>query len=75
MTEPNEIEALIEQARTMVRESGDLENFDSDAGVRQWLERPLPALGGRAPREFMATAEGRARISDLLAQQQSGAYA
>jgi hypothetical protein len=35
----------------------------------------LPALDGKAPGELMDTVDGRALVSDLLAQQQSGAYA
>jgi len=43
--------------------------------VMTWLGQPLPALGGRRPTELTGTAEGRALVSDLLAQRQSGAYA
>jgi uncharacterized protein (DUF2384 family) len=74
MTECSGIDMLVAQVRTMVRESGDLTDFDSEAWVRRWLERPHPALGGRRPAEFMDTREGRNQVSDLLARQQSGAY-
>jgi putative toxin-antitoxin system antitoxin component (TIGR02293 family) len=69
------IARLVGQAQSMVQESGGPADFDSAKWLAGWLDRPLPALGGRRPGEFMDTAEGRALVSDLLAQQQSGAYA
>lgn len=39
-----------------------------------WLSRPHPALGGDIPREYLALAEGRELLTDLLPQLQSGAY-
>ena len=69
------IARLVGQAQSMMQESGDLKDFDSAKWLAGWLDRPLPALGGRRPGELMDTAEGRALVSDLLAQQQSGAYA
>jgi uncharacterized protein (DUF2384 family) len=33
-----------------------------------WLERPSMQLGGRSPREFLATADGARRVEELLAQ-------
>ncbi len=32
----------------------------------EWLDRPLPALGGRTPREVARTPEGRDRIARLI---------
>jgi putative toxin-antitoxin system antitoxin component (TIGR02293 family) len=63
------IARLVGQAQSLVQESGGAK------WLAAWLDRPLPALDGRRPAEFMDTAEGRALVSDLLAQQQSGAYA
>jgi uncharacterized protein (DUF2384 family) len=65
----------VSKVRTVVAESGSLIDFDAEQWVATWLERPLPALGNRRPAEFMGTDEGRARLLDLLGQQQSGAYA
>ncbi len=65
---------LVGQAQVMVEESGDPEGFDAAAWVAKWLEQPLPALGGEAPRVFMDTTEGQAIVSSLLARAQSGAY-
>lgn len=69
------IARLVGQVQTMVEESGNPEGFEAAKWLAGWLDRPLPALGGKPPAEFMDTADGRALVSDLLAQQQSGAYA
>ncbi len=66
---------LISQIQQIVSESGNADEFDAAAWVSQWIESPVPALGGRTPIEFMDTAEGRAIVSGLLARMQSGAYA
>jgi putative toxin-antitoxin system antitoxin component (TIGR02293 family) len=69
------IARLVGQAQAMVRESGDDPQFDAAKWMATWLEAPHPALGGKRPAELMDTAEGRAIVSDLLGQMQSGAYA
>jgi putative toxin-antitoxin system antitoxin component (TIGR02293 family) len=69
------IARLVGQVQTMVEESGNPAGFEAAKWLGGWLDRPLPALGGKPPAEFMDTADGRALVSDLLAQQQSGAYA
>jgi hypothetical protein len=33
-----------------------------------WLDRPIPALEGRAPRELLATRRGRREVRSLLAR-------
>ena len=66
---------LIGQVEEMVAQSGTAEGFDASRWVGEWLERPLPALGGAKPAEYMDTMEGQELISRLLAQAQSGAYA
>ena len=69
------IARLVGQAQALVKESGGPQKFDAARWVSGWLERPLPALGGRSPAEFMDTADGRMLVADLLSQEQSGAYA
>jgi uncharacterized protein (DUF2384 family) len=68
------LERLIGQVAVMVAESGDPAGFDAEQWVGEWLECPLPALGGAKPAEFMDTMEGQELVSKLLAQSQSGAY-
>jgi putative toxin-antitoxin system antitoxin component (TIGR02293 family) len=69
------IARLVGQAQSLVQESGGSEGFDAARWVAAWLDRSLPALGGKRPGEFMDTADGRTLVADLLAQQQSSAYA
>jgi putative toxin-antitoxin system antitoxin component (TIGR02293 family) len=69
------IARLIGLTQSLVQDSAGPEEFDAAKWVAAWLDRPLPALGGKRPGEFMDTADGRTLVADLLAQQQSGAYA
>lgn len=66
---------LVGQVQVMVEQSGNPEGFDAARWVADWLDRPLPALGGQCPAEYMDTAEGQAIVSGLIARVQSGAYA
>jgi hypothetical protein len=66
---------LVHQVEKMVAESGNPEGFDARQWLAEWMERSIPALGGKRPAEYMTTTEGRALISQLLAMTQSGAYA
>lgn len=69
------LERLIGQVEAMVAESGNPQGFDANRWLGEWLERPLPALGGAKPADFMDTMEGQELVARLLAQAQSGAYA
>ena len=66
---------LVGQAQLMVEQSGRAEGFDAPRWVTSWLARPLPALGGRRPAEFMDTAEGQRAVSNLLSAATGGAFA
>lgn len=66
---------LVGQVQVMVEQSGDPRGFDPAKWVADWLDRPLPALGGQCPADYMDTAEGQELVSSLLAKMQSGAYA
>lgn len=69
------IARLVGQVQALVRESGQPEGFDAAQWTAAWLQRPNPALGGRAPGDYMDTADGRELVASLVAQMQSGAYA
>lgn len=69
------LERLVGQVEAMVKQSGNPEGFDAARWVGDWLQRPLPALGGKKPAEFMDTMEGQNLVARFLAQSQSGAYA
>lgn len=66
---------LIGQVQVVVEQSGDPGNFDATQWFAQWLDKPLPALGGSRPVEYIDTSEGREMLSRLIAMAQSGAYA
>ena len=66
---------LVGLVQQIVEESGDPEGFDATAWVGQWLEQPLPALGGAKPSEYMDTNIGQDLIAQLLRQAQAGTYA
>jgi putative toxin-antitoxin system antitoxin component (TIGR02293 family) len=69
------IAKLIGQVQSIVNESGNPEGFEAGQWFHEWISRPLPALGGHKPEEYLQTADGREAVSRLLAQMQSGAYA
>lgn len=66
---------LVAQAETMVKESGNLDNFDAAKWLARWLVEPQESLGGKRPSELMDTADGRGLVADLMARAQTGAYA
>ena len=66
-----ELAALVQR---MVDESGDPVGFDAHAWTTRWLHRPLPALGGVCPVEYMKTPDDRAIVKTLILSMQSGAY-
>jgi putative toxin-antitoxin system antitoxin component (TIGR02293 family) len=69
------LESLIDQVQAMVEESGDPKGFDAAKWLGEWIEQPLPALGGDKPSEYLDTVTGQQHISSLIARMQSGAYA
>ena len=66
---------LIGQVQTMVDRSGDPEGFDAAKWVSDWLEQPVPALGGRKPADLMDTPPGQEMVSNLIVMMETGAYA
>ena len=66
---------MIGQVQSMVEESGVPNGFDAAPWLGQWLQAPLPALGGLPALNYLHTAEGQQLVSTLLAMTQSGAYA
>jgi putative toxin-antitoxin system antitoxin component (TIGR02293 family) len=69
------IAKLIGQVESIVKESGNPENFKPARWFAQWIEESSSALGRRRPADLLDTADGREAVSRLLAQMQSGAYA
>ncbi|HNA28186.1 MAG TPA: DUF2384 domain-containing protein [Nitrospira sp.] len=69
------LERLIGQVAVMVGDSGDSTGFDAARWVGDWLEQPIPALGGAKPADYMDTIEGQELVSRLLVQSQAGVFA
>src|SRR5262249_36733937 len=65
---------LIGQVEAMVAESGNPQGFEAAKWLSQWINTPIPALGGDRPVEYLDTIEGQKLIANLLATAQSGAY-
>jgi putative toxin-antitoxin system antitoxin component (TIGR02293 family) len=69
------LERLIGQVQAMVEDTEAAPDFNACRWVGQWLDRPVPALGGAKPADFMDTLQGQALVSRLLAQSQAGVFA
>jgi len=69
------LERLIGQVQAMVEAAEAASDFNACRWVGQWLDRPVPALGGAKPADFMDTLQGQALVSRLLAQSQAGVFA
>lgn len=65
---------VIAQVSRIVRESGNVVGFDSEAWLAQFLGALAPAVGGRVPISLMHTAERLAQVSRLIAQMQTSVY-
>ena len=68
------IDALVTQVQKMVAESGDTTGFDAREWLLNWLERPLPALGGQRAAELLSSKDVPEVLSTLLAQSRAGAF-
>ena len=66
---------LVGQTNKIVKESGNAPDFDASQWVSDWINSPVPALGGQRPIDLMQTPEGRELVASILGMMQSGAYA
>ena len=53
--------------------TGDAKEFDVEAWLGEWLQKPQPALDGSTPGELIDTPSGRAEVKRLLGAAFSGA--
>lgn len=67
--------SLIGQVAVVIEGSEDPKGFDAVLWVGEWLEQPVPALGGDRPADYMGTFSGQALVSNLLIQSQAGVFA
>ena len=72
LTTPSEfLITLLRQLETVIPDA----EFDVAAWLSQWIETPVPALGGARPIDLMNTPEGQALVLMTLSQMWGGAYA
>lgn len=67
---------LLGTAKSIVLNSTapEAKTFDSAKWLGRWIERPQPALGGRAPADLIDTPTGVEVVARLLGSLESGAY-
>lgn len=65
---------LIALVEKIVRESGNPVSFDAKEWVIRWLGSPHHALGGRLPKTFLNTPEGKELVVSLILRIQSGSF-
>lgn len=71
---PAELLECLGAIRAALRADGVAEDFDAEAWLRDWLQRPQPALGGARPMERLDTAQGRESVRRVLGAILSGSY-
>lgn len=74
--QPETFERLLRQLDEILKEgaSDQARDFDARAWLLRWLDRPQPALGGKAARDLVESEEGFRAVSKLLGASISGAY-
>lgn len=65
---------LLDSTKQMVERSGTNDGFDADAWLGRWLNKPVIALGGAQPADYLDTLEGIGLLHDMLARAETGAY-
>lgn len=53
---------------------GDVDRQELSAWLKNWLDHPVPALGGVCPVDLLDTEDGRTQVSNMLGRVTSGAY-
>jgi uncharacterized protein (DUF2384 family) len=65
---------LVCTVHRIVVESGDPSGFDARAWTDDWLNQPLPALGGVSPKSYILSDRNCQDVVDILLRMQSGAF-
>lgn len=68
---PTQSEALLDALRVFYRASTALGGLDA---AREWLNMPLPAMGGQRPLEFCDTFCGRRLVHHAIAKIEHGEF-
>jgi len=70
----DQFSTLLRLVERMAKGSGQPADFDATRWLAEWLDEPLPALGGREPARVLQEAGGFEEVYTILARMQSGAY-
>ena len=67
---------LLRQAREMAAGSTNpaAASFDVEQWLREWIQKPQPALGGRKPEEMLGSRAGVESVRRVLGAISSGAF-
>lgn len=70
------MDRLLVIARGMLAQSTsrDAVGFDVEGWLREWMDAPQPALGGRAPRRMLVLPNGERAVARVLGAIGSGVY-
>ena len=68
---PTQSEALLDALRVFYRASAALGGLDA---AHEWLETPLPAMGGQRPLDFCDTFSGRRLVQQAIAKIEHGEF-
>ncbi len=68
---PAQSEALLDALRVFFRASTALGSLET---AREWLDAPLPALGGQRPLELCDTFNGRRLVQDAIGKIEHGEF-
>lgn len=65
---------LLHLVERVVDHAGHGSNFDSSEWLVNWLDEPVPALGGRKPIQVLQEVDGFEAVHAILARMESGTY-
>jgi len=67
---------LINVVEDMVRRdpAAGAENFDAESWVGEWVQQPIPALGGQRPIDLMDTPAGREAVMQVIEADREGVF-
>lgn len=69
------LQSLIGLAQKLVMQFGDPEGFNAAKWVADWMDQPLPALGGERPSVYLDTDAGARLVEDTLMSMVTGVAA
>lgn len=72
---PSSLLEVKERLQSAIAADGNASaEFDLDQWLREWLDRPQPALGGARPAQLLESPEGPESVRKVLGSLLSGTY-